>query len=124
MCYPAKEGSIAKIWRYSPTPESSSEGGFVAKLLIFVVPVRRNERRGGVVGLACGMVPSFAEVLRYSPTPELSGSEDSFVAELLSPVAPIRRDDARETRVPNLASADESLVYVVIPDVGPLRTAF
>ena len=45
--------------------------------------------------------------------------------------APLRRLDEREAmgsadsrRVPNLALADDSLLYVVIPDVGPLRTPF
>ena len=47
--------------------------------------------------------------------------------------APVRRLDGRggarmgsadSRRVPNLALADDSLLYVVIPDVGPLRTPF
>lgn len=46
--------------------------------------------------------------------------------------APLRRLDERaemgsavdSRRVPNLALADDSLLYVVIPDVGPLRTPF
>jgi hypothetical protein len=45
--------------------------------------------------------------------------------------APLRRldgrvamDSADSRRVPNLALADDSLLYVVIPDVGPLRTPF
>ena len=47
--------------------------------------------------------------------------------------APVRRldgrggralDSADSRRVPNLALADDSLLYVVIPDVGPLRMPF
>lgn len=47
--------------------------------------------------------------------------------------APVRLLDGRggatvgstdRRRVPNLALADDSLLYVVIPDVGPLRTPF
>lgn len=45
--------------------------------------------------------------------------------------APLRRLDERAAmgsadsrRVPNLALADDSLLYVVIPDVGPLRMPF
>lgn len=46
-------------------------------------------------------------------------------------IAPLRRLDERvvmgsadSRRVPNLALADDSLLYVVIPDVGPLRMPF
>ena len=37
--------------------------------------------------------------------------------------APVRRLDGSR-RVPNLALADTALLYVIIPDVGPLRMPF
>ena len=56
----------------------------------------------------------------------------SIMGRRIGVTAPVRRlderggamDSADSRRVPNLALADDSLLYVVIPDVGPLRTPF
>ena len=66
-------------------------------------------------------------------TVALTAVVSSIAGRRTGVIAPVRRldgrggrtlDSADSRRVPNLALADDSLLYVVIPDVGPRRTPF